>query len=237
MYNTPCYLLPSGSTTTSTATPPYLPSPPCTYLPSRTSTPLLPTPTIVHHLAATPQPVPYFAFTGTVKPQQSRQSSGRFSSLRCVFWKFERKTFFDWFCHRRPSLERCLQVIGAHRFLHFLVHWSALYSHVVNPEILFIQLSLDNLIRQIPSPLDSGPDWRQPRPCSQGQIFHSLLRFLHLYLLYQCFDLNVSLFCCDWPRPSLAFIEETTYCCHKNLWILNIEHVYTWCLNYLAFKG
>ena len=80
MYNTPCYLLPSSSTTTSsTATPPYLPTP------SSTSTPLLPTPTIVHHLAATPQPAPYFAFTGAVKPQQQqRENAGRFSTLRYV---------------------------------------------------------------------------------------------------------------------------------------------------------
>jgi len=95
MYNTPCYLLPSGTTSTSsTATPPYLP------IPNNTSTPLLPTPTIVHHLtSSTPQPAPYFAFTGTVKPQQQqRENTGRFSTLR------------------RPSLERCLQVMGAHRY-------------------------------------------------------------------------------------------------------------------------
>jgi len=94
MYNTPCYLLPSSSTTTSTATPPYLPT-----TPNNTSTPLLPTPTIVHHLvSSTPQPAPCFALTGTVKPQQHRENTGRFSSLR------------------RPSLERCLQVMGAHRY-------------------------------------------------------------------------------------------------------------------------
>jgi len=92
MYNTPCYLLPSGATTTSTATPPYLPTP------TNTSTPLLPTPTIVHHLASTPQPAPYFAFTGTVKPRKHLENTGRFSSLR------------------RPSLERCLQVMGANRY-------------------------------------------------------------------------------------------------------------------------
>ena len=80
MYNTPCYLLPSSSTTTSTATPPYLPT-----TPTSTSTPLLPTPTIVHHLtSSTPQPAPYFALTGTVKPQQHCENTGRFSSLRCV---------------------------------------------------------------------------------------------------------------------------------------------------------
>ena len=78
MYNTPCYLLPSGSMTTSTATPPYLPSP------TNTSTPLLPTPTIVHHLTSTPKPVPYFAFTGTVKPRKHLENTGRFSSLRCL---------------------------------------------------------------------------------------------------------------------------------------------------------
>ena len=79
MYNTPCYLLPSSSTTTSTATPPYLPM-----TPNNTSTPLLPTPTIVHHLtSSTPQPAPYFAFTGTVKPQQQqRENTRRFSTLR-----------------------------------------------------------------------------------------------------------------------------------------------------------
>ena len=76
MYNTPCYLLPSGATATSTATPPYLPTP------TNTSTPLLPTPTIVHHLASTPQPAPYFAFTGTVKPRKHLENTGRFSSLR-----------------------------------------------------------------------------------------------------------------------------------------------------------
>ena len=81
MYNTPCYLLPSSSTTTSTATPPYLPT-----TPNNTSTPLLPTPTIVHHLvSSTPQSAPCFALTGTVKPQQNRENRGRFSSLRCVF--------------------------------------------------------------------------------------------------------------------------------------------------------
>jgi len=93
MYNTPCYLLPSGSTTTSKATPPYLPTS------TNTSTPLLPTPTIVHHLASTPKPVPYFAFTGTVKPRKHLEpTTGKFSSLR------------------RPSLERCLQVMGANRY-------------------------------------------------------------------------------------------------------------------------
>ena len=114
MYNTPCYLLPSGATTTSTATPPYLPTP------TNTSTPLLPTPTIVHHLASTPQPAPYFAFTGTVKPRKHLENTGRFSSLRCslhlvTFCYILRNIFNLIILLRRPSLERCLQVMGANR--------------------------------------------------------------------------------------------------------------------------
>ena len=106
MYNTPCYLLPSGSTTTSKATPPYLPTS------TNTSTPLLPTPTIVHHLASTPKPVPYFAFTGTVKPRKHLEpATGKFSSLRCLSYIKEHLPIIL----RRPSLERCLQVMGANR--------------------------------------------------------------------------------------------------------------------------
>ena len=127
-------------------------------------------------------------------------------------WKFERKTFFDQFCHRRPSLERCLQVIGAHRFLHFLVHWSALYSHVVNP----VKSWDSNLSDTVASPLwtwlATAPTMQQPRTNFPRPA--ETPSYMIYHVLIWTFP-----FCCDWPRPSLASIEETTYCCHKNLWI------------------
>ena len=67
MYNTPCYLLPNGSTTTSTATLPYMPAPTSTsstatppHVTKRTDSPtlLLPTPTVVQHLSSSAQPAP-----------------------------------------------------------------------------------------------------------------------------------------------------------------------------------